>query len=306
MAHDKQVPDINAPGEKFPEVIQSINKEVKPQTTFLSKFRHDRSPILAKALAYSLLTAMFSILLVLLAVLDIVLRRLGPHVQDEIITYLKGIFPRTISSGDIIRTIFYQLSRVSGFSGIIVIILAILVGSRLFILIEKCLNIIYCSHSRKFFARNLIAIGMVLLFIVLSLIMILASSLSPFALALVKRTPVAHVPAIGYLFSLAAVLSSLVVAGILFQTIYMVMPNRRITFSKSWQGTLVAAGALQIYLSLFPFYATRFLGGYIGQVGFAIMLLAFFYYFGLILLLGAEVNAYFSEGIRTTNSHFNP
>ena len=36
------------------------------------------------------------------------------------------------------------------------------------------------------------------------------------------------------------------------------------------------------------------------------MLLAFFYYFGLILVLGAEVNAYFSEGIRTTNSHFNP
>jgi len=310
MAHDKQVPDINAPGEKFPEVIQSINEEVKSQTTFLSKFRHDRSLILAKALAYSLLTAMFSIPLVLLSILGIVLGGLGPHVQDEIIAYLKGFFPRTISSGDIIRTIFYQLSRVSGAPGIIVIILAIFVGSRLFVLIEKCLNIIYRSHSRKFFARNFIAIGMLLLFIVLiivlTLIMILASSLSPFALALVKRTPVAHVPAIGYLFSLAAVLSSLVVAGILFQTIYMVMPNKHITFSKSWQGTLVAAGALQIYLSLFPLYATRFLGGYIGQIGFAVMLLAFFYYFGLILVLGAEVNAYFSEGIRTTNSHFNP
>ena len=139
----------------------------------------------------------------------------------------------------------------------------------------------------------------IVLIIVLTLIMILASSLSPFALALVKRTPVAHVPAIGYLFSLAAVLSSLVVAGILFQTIYMVMPNRRITFSKSWQGTLVAAGTLQIYLSLFPLYATRFLGGYIGQVGFAIILLVFFYYFGVILLLGAEVNAFFSEHVQS-------
>jgi YihY family inner membrane protein len=306
MARDKQGPDINAPGEKFPEVIQSPNKEVKSQTTFLSKFRHDRSPILAKALAYSLLMAMFSIPLVLLPILGIVLGRLGPHVQDELITYLKGIFPRAVSSGDIIRTIFHQLSRVSGLSGIIVIILAILVGSRLFILIEKSLNIIYRVHSRKFFARNFIAIGMVLLFIVLTPIMILASSLSPFALALVKRTPVAHVPAIGSLFSLAAVLSGLILAGILFQTIYIVMPNKHITFSKSWQGTLVAAGALQIYLSLFPLYATRFLGGYIGQIGFAIILLAFFYYFGLILVLGAEVNAYFSEGIRTVNSHFNP
>src|SRR5258706_1148065 len=148
MARDKQGPDINAPGEKFPEVIQSPNKEVKSQTTFLSKFRHDRSPLLAQALAYSLLMAMFSIPLVLLPILRIVLGRLGPHVQDELITYLKGIFPRAVSSGDIIRTIFHQLSRVSGLSGIIVIILAILVGSRLFILIEKSLNIIYRVHSR--------------------------------------------------------------------------------------------------------------------------------------------------------------
>ena len=299
MARDKQVPDINAPGEKFPEVIQSTDKEVKAQATFLSKFRHDRSPILARALAYSLLATMFSIPLMLLSILGIVLRGLGPHVQAELIIYLKGIFPRATSSGDIIRTIFNQLSRVSGVSAIIVLILAVLVGSRLFVLIEKCLNIIYHSHSRKFFARNFMAIGMLLLFIVLTPIMILASSLSPFALTLVKRTPVAHVPYISFLFSLAAVLSSLVVAGILFQTIYMVMPNKHITFSKSWQGTLVAAGALQIYLSLFPLYATRFLGGYIGQIGFAVILLAFFYYFGLILLLGAEVNAYFSEGIRT-------
>lgn len=303
MARDKQVPDINALNEEFPEVLQTTNKEANPQTTFLSKFRHDWSMVLAKALAYSLLTTMFSIPFVLLPILSMVLRGLDSRVQDELITHLKSFFPHAISSGDIIRTIFHQLSRVSGTTGIIVVILAILVGSRLFILFEKCLNAIYRVHPRKFFKRNFLAIGMFLLFIVLiivlALIMILASSLSPLALALVKRTPAAHVPAIGYLFSLAAVLSSLIVAGILFQTIYMVIPNRRIPFSKSWQGTLVAAGALQIYLSLFPLYATRFLGGYIGQIGFAIILLAFFYYFGIILLLGAEVNAYFSEGIRT-------
>jgi uncharacterized BrkB/YihY/UPF0761 family membrane protein len=79
----------------------------------------------------------------------------------------------------------------------------------------------------------------------------------------------------------------------------MIIPNRRISFSKSWPGALVAAVALQIFLTIFPLYATRFLGGFIGQVGFAIILLAFFYYFGLILLLGAEANAFFFEHVRS-------
>ena len=55
----------------------------------------------------------------------------------------------------------------------------------------------------------------------------------------------------------------------------------------------------QCFNSLFPFYATHFLGGFIGQVGFAIIPLAFFYYFGIILLLGAQVNAFISEHVRS-------
>src|SRR5207244_12480510 len=55
---------------------------------------------------------------------------------------------------------------------------------------------------------------------------------------------------------------------------------------------------MQIYLTLFPLYASQFLGGYVGQAGFSIILLAFFYYFAVILLFCAEVNAFFSEGVR--------
>jgi uncharacterized BrkB/YihY/UPF0761 family membrane protein len=51
---------------------------------------------------------------------------------------------------------------------------------------------------------------------------------------------------------------------------------------------------------LFPLYATHFLNGYLGQVGFALILVIFFYYFAVILLLGAQVNAFFTEGIQQT------
>jgi len=99
---------------------------------------------------------------------------------------------------------------------------------------------------------------------------------------------------------LGGVLSSLLVAWLLFEAIYIVVPNQKISFLHSWRGAVVAAVLLQIFLTLFPFYAARFLGGYAGQAGFAVILIVFFYYFAVILLLGAEINAFFAEGIRAT------
>jgi uncharacterized BrkB/YihY/UPF0761 family membrane protein len=71
---------------------------------------------------------------------------------------------------------------------------------------------------------------------------------------------------------------------------------------KSWRGTLVSTAVMQLFLLLFPIYATRFMNNYIGQVGFVLILLLFFYVFMLILLLGAEINAFFAEGIRVPQS----
>jgi uncharacterized BrkB/YihY/UPF0761 family membrane protein len=51
-------------------------------------------------------------------------------------------------------------------------------------------------------------------------------------------------------------------------------------------------------LFLFPIYGTLFLTSYIGQVGFVLLMLLYFYLFALILLFGAEINAFFAEGIR--------
>jgi uncharacterized BrkB/YihY/UPF0761 family membrane protein len=36
---------------------------------------------------------------------------------------------------------------------------------------------------------------------------------------------------------------------------------------------------------------------YVGQAGFAVILLVFFYYFAIILILGAEINAFFLEKV---------
>ncbi len=79
---------------------------------------------------------------------------------------------------------------------------------------------------------------------------------------------------------------------------FVVVPNQHISFRESWFGALLAAVAVQAYLQLFPFYATHFLSGYTGTVGFAIIFVFFFYYFAVILLAGAEVNAFYAQGKR--------
>jgi membrane protein len=298
MTGKEQASDTSAIDQTPSEVTQTANTEVSPPPTFFSKFQHDWSLILARALAYSLQITMLSIALLLLSILGIILRRLSPQVQRKLIAYLQGIFPQAISLGNILRTIFHQLSLLSLTLEIIVIILAVLMGSRLFIVIERIFNLIYRSRSRSLIAQNLIAVGMFVLLTVLTPIMLLASSLSAPALSLVKNTTLGHVPGISVLVSLAGVLISLIAAIILFQVMYMVIPKQHIAFSKSWRGTLVAAGALQIFLAFFPLYITRFLASYLGQIGFAVILLAFFYYFGFILLLGAEINAFYAEDIQ--------
>jgi uncharacterized BrkB/YihY/UPF0761 family membrane protein len=130
--------------------------------------------------------------------------------------------------------------------------------------------------------------------------MVFASSIPALVQSILQATPIHQIPGNGLIFSAIGILTGLVIAWILFEAIYIVVPNQHISFRNSWPGAVLAAIALTIYLYLFPFYVTRFLRNDTGQVGFAVILLFFFYYFAVILLLGAEINAFFAEGIRAT------
>ena len=89
-------------------------------------------------------------------------------------------------------------------------------------------------------------------------------------------------------------------AYLLFQAIYIIIPNQKIRFRKSWLGAATAALLLQLYVVFFPLYIEHFLSGLAAAIGSVVILLIFFYYFAMILILGAEINAFFAEGVMTT------
>lgn len=249
----------------------------------------------AAGLAYNLITAFIPLAIALFVVLGFTLGRLNPVLHTHLMESLKNSLPSPIALPRILEPAFAAVRNDAGFLSILSLLAAIFAGSRLFIAIEGYFDIIYQTRMRKTVAQNVMAVLMVGVFIILIPLMVFASSVPALLLLLAQNAAIGRLPALA--LSAAGILESLIVTWILFQTIYLIVPNRKISFKKSWKGAVVAALLLEIFLLLFPLYITHFMGNYTGTVGFIFIFLFFFYYFAAILLVGAEVNAFYTEGV---------
>jgi membrane protein len=286
--------------KRFSGVVQTAEHGTKPVQAFVTKFNNDWSMNLAAALAYNLLMAVFPIVIALFSILGLILGNLNLSAYDQLRGQIIHVFPAATSASNLLDAAFNQLKRNAGVLGMIALILALFNGSRLFILIEGCFDIIYHLRPRSFIQQNVMAFAMLLLFIVLVPIMVVASAGPALVFAVLQYTPLGQIPGSKVLISLGGILGGLIAAYIFFQTMYIVVPNQKISFHQSWLGAVVATILLQAYLILFPLYVTHFLTGYAGQALGLVILLVFFYYFAVLLFLGAEVNAFFAEGVKVT------
>lgn len=300
MATNTKPPTTRAEQLASTEVVQAAEKEVKSLGAFWTKFNNDWVMNFGAGLAYNLIIAIFPIVIAMLSIVGFVVGGLDPSLQTNLINRIQSAFPPPISSGHILGPALDSLHKNAGFLGIIAVLLAVFGGSRLFISIEYYFDIIYHTRTRDLIKQNIMAFSMILVFIILIPLMVFASSIPALVQAILRSSPVNKIPGNGFIFDLIGILTALLIAWVLFEAIYIVVPNQHISFRNSWRGALIAAIAIQIYLTLFPFYVSHFLNSDTGTAGFAVILLLFFYYFAVILLLGAEVNAFFAEGIRAT------
>ena len=282
------------------KVTQIPVKGGKSVVSFINKFNYDWVMTFSAGLAFNLITAIFPIIIALIAIAGFIFGNFDPNFQSNLISHIQSVFPPPINQGNVLGPALTTLSKNAGFFAFIAILIAIFGGSRLFVSIEGYFSLIYHTRQRTIIPQNIMALVMLLLFIILIPLMVFASSIPALVQSILQATPLYQVPGYGFIFTVIGILTGLIIAWILFEAIYIVVPNQHISFRNSWLGAVVAAIALSIYLYLFPFYVTHFLRNDTGQVGFAVILLFFFYYFAVILLLGAEINAFFAEGIRAT------
>lgn len=278
-----------------PHHLQKGEQGTQSFQEFRTKINHDWIMSSAAGLAYHLISAFIPMAIALFAVLGFTLGRLDPVLYTRLMGSLKHAFPSAIALPGILEPAFAAIRNGAGWLTIFSLLAAIFGGSRLFVAIEGYFDIIYQTEMRKTVAQNMMAVLMVGVFILLTPLMVFASSIPALILLLIQHAIIDRLPALA--LSAASILESLIVTWILFQTIYLIVPNRKISFKKSWRGAVVAALLLEIFLLLFPFYISHFMGDYTGTVGFIFIFLFFSYYFAVILLVGAEVNAFYTEGV---------
>jgi len=275
--------------------FKQTQQKTKPARRFLRKFLNDWSMDFAAMLAYNLLIALLPIAVALFGILGLILKN-HPDARQDLENKIIASFPsdNTTQAGirQVVDLAFSQLLRDSGLILAIGIFFALFGSSRLFIAIDKCMTIVYRLPERPFLRQNLLAFGMLFFFILVIPLMLVASS-APSVLINI-------IPEGGRQFGtfIAGMLFSLLIAFGLFEAIYWFVPNKNMSFKTTWCGALVAATTLEVFIILFPLYVRRFMTNYAGQIGFAVILLLFFFYFATILILGAQINAFFFENYR--------
>lgn len=274
-------------------LFQYAKKETTPFRLFIQKLKHDWSFILSGMLAFNLLIALFPMAVTFFGILGLVLGN-HPDLRNRLRNKIIDAFPPKANDGlrEIINMAFRKLYHDAGIILSFGILLAILGSSRLFIAIDRCLTVIYRVEERRFLKKYLLAISMLFLFLTYIPLMTFASS-APSLLLYV-------IPNAGGRFGtyVAGLLLSLFFSFLLFEIIYFIMPNKKMLFKQTWCGSIVAAGALQIFTMLFPLYVRKCMASYTGQLGFAVILLFFLFYASIIFILGAQINAFFFEHIQ--------
>jgi uncharacterized BrkB/YihY/UPF0761 family membrane protein len=291
--------DARQPGKSHSTgAMASLSKDVRPAEGFVVKLNNDWVLNLACIIAYNMLMAMLPIALALLAILSIFLG--NNSIRTTVIHQVTGIFPGLAGQQNALELASRQLNQASGVFGIAAIVLGIFFGSFLFVVMEGCLDIVYRVRQRPPVRQFVVAILMLIVFVILIPIMVFASAAPSVVFSSLTKLPLlSSIPGSGFiLISIGGILGGFLTSFILIEIIYIVVPNQRISWHNSWRGAALAALATEIFLAVFPFIISHFFSGYAGTLGFAVILLLFFYYFSLILLGGAEINAFFFDGVR--------
>jgi len=237
-------------------------------------------------IAWNALTAIFPIALALVAAGGLFLGAAGIS-AESISRLVANLFPpdQQQPALDAINGVKQR----SGLLGLIAFAGFLWVGSGLFGAMEGAFAVVYDTKGRTFVRQKLMSLAMMGIFTVLALVAVASSTV----LAFLDRFPQLSGP-VGVPFGDAVG----VLAGcLLFFIVYLVVPNRRQDIRNVWPGAIFAGAAFKALTLLFPIYLqiNKGINQYGATFAFLFIMLTFFYLFGLVTILGAEINAVLEE-----------
>src|SRR5438445_1092888 len=255
----------------------------------IRKFLEDQAPNWAALIAWNALFAMFPIVIFASSLLGYALRMFGAA-NDAVYKTIFSVIPGDTKQQAELFNAVYGVKSQSGVLFIVGLVGLLWGGSALFGAIEQAFVVIYHTKPRDFIRQKLIAFGMVFLFTILVGVAVATSA----ALPALKHIP--NIPEFLYSGAAAFILQVLVgtTAGLLlFGSMYFVIPNRRQEFRKVVPGALVAGVLFEVITLVFPLYLelNKGLNQYGKTFGLFFVLMTFFFFIGLITMIGVELNS---------------
>lgn len=246
----------------------------------------------AAQLSYYFLLALFPLLLVMMALLGIFADK-GTELRHSLINYLGQVMPE--SAGELVTKTVDELSNSSGAGKVSLGLLATLwAASNGMGAISETLNTAYnVKESRPYWKTRLVAIGLT---VALAILIIVALALLLYGFEIADA--VARWAGLSAVFTLTWKIAQwpIVLFFILlaFNLIYYFAPDLK---DQEWKWVtpgaaiavvlwLLVSFAFKTYLKYFNSYSATY-----GSLGALIIMMLWFYFTGLVILIGGEVNS---------------
>jgi membrane protein len=267
-----------------------------PAGRFSKKLGDDRATDLGVLLAWGTLNTLFPLLLGFLAVVGLILR--DPQTLEAVKSKILEAFPQEVAG--IVGRVLEDTLNSATVLGIVGVPLLLWNGSGLFVRMQSVFNRAYHVPDRGFVGQRLVGLAMLLVALVLLLFSTAsytAASILVSASDLVFQYVPFEIPGRALLGGLIGWSLSILSAVLLFVVLYKFLPNKPRPWKASLPGALVATVLYFIIMQVFPLYMAFFGKGFQTYAMFGIVLLMMFwsYLLGMVLVLGAELNA-FLEG----------
>lgn len=254
------------------------------------KFGADRGTNQAILIAWNFLQSMIPIILILLAVGGFLLSRAGMN-ATSIHDFIFGVVPAGNETRTSLERAIRGVQMRSGVFAILALLSFLWSSSSLFGCLEQILADNYGLKTRPFIRQKLMAFGMMLLLCVLAVIAVGSTTVTAF----LRTLQIPYAPRWIVEGATGPILTAVVgiIAGIiLFFAIFQLVPPRHPAPLHVLPGAVFSGVMFYVLTLVFPLYLELNQG--INRYGsaFALLftLLFFFYFLGLITVIGIEVN----------------
>jgi membrane protein len=254
------------------------------------KYMEDNGPSQAVLIAWNGLQSIFPIALALAAILGFVLARVGLY-SDAVYRTVVALIPDQAGQAQAL----VALNGVRTQRGLFAVLgLAGFFWSAhlLFGAMEQAFDVIFHVPVRPLPRQFLMAILMMLIFAVLAAVAVATSGLLPLLARLPGLPP--GIAGSGPFSATGQFIVGCVASFLLFFVLYYVVPNRKQHVRQVWPGALFAGVAFKLLTLAFPLYlhvAGPAMNQYGKTFGFLFILMIFFYFLGVITMVGVELNS---------------